>query len=158
MKKTHIGILLMLIGTLFAVGSVIYLKYGVQTAKTDTENPKHALITLDSPMPNATISSPLEIRGKARGYWFFEASFPAVLTNWDGLIIAEIPVQAQSEWMTEDLVSFTASMDFESPYKEGDPDFMKRGTLILEKDNPSGLPEHDDAYEITVWFEATEAL
>ena len=29
---------------------------------------------------------------------------------------------------------------------------MKRGSLILKKDNPSGMPEHDDALEIPIFF------
>lgn len=110
------------------------------------------LVQLHSPRPNQEIASPLEIRGEARGIWFFEASFPVILTNWDGLIIAQHYATADGEWMTEDFVPFTSTLEFESPYKEGDPDFFKRGTLILRKDNPSGLPEHDDALEIPVVF------
>ncbi len=93
-----------------------------------------------------TISSPLEITGEARGQWFFEANFPIVLTNWDGLIIAEGYATAQDEWMTTDFVPFTATIDFERP------EYGERGTLILQKANASGLPEHDDALEIQVIF------
>ncbi len=92
------------------------------------------------------------LEGKARGYWFFEGSFPVVLTNWDGLIIAEGFATAEGEWMTEDFVPFKGELTYTSPYKAGDPDFMKRGSLILKKDNPSGLPENDDAFELTVFF------
>ena len=113
---------------------------------------KDDLIRLDSPRPNAVIESPLEISGEARGYWFFEASFPVYLTNWDGLIISQWHATATGEWMTENFVPFTSLLDFESPYKEGDPDFFQIGTLILQKDNPSGLSEHDDALEIPVLF------
>jgi hypothetical protein len=113
---------------------------------------KSDLIRVDSLDVNEVIFSPLTITGEARGYWFFEASFPIVLTNWDGLIIAEGYAQATDEWMTEDFVPFTASIAFDSPYRVGDPDFMRRGTLILQKDNPSGLPEHDDALEMPITF------
>jgi hypothetical protein len=112
------------------------------------------LIRLESPLPGGEIESPLVIRGEARGYWFFEASFPIVLTNWDGLIIAESFATAEGEWMTEEFVPFEATLEFISP-TEGIstvPDFLKRGFLILEKDNPSGLPEHDDALEIPIFF------
>ena len=30
--------------------------------------------------------------------------------------------------------------------------FSRRGFLMLKKDNPSGLPEHDDALEIPIYF------
>lgn len=118
---------------------------------------KTNLIRIDSPLPNDTIDSPLTISGEARGYWFFEASFPIILTDWDGKIIAEHYATAAGEWMTEDFVRFVAELDFESPYKVGDPEFMRRGTLILRKDNPSGLSENDDALEIPVLFSAPDA-
>lgn len=103
---------------------------------------------------NETILSPLIIEGKARGYWFFEASFPVVLTNWDGLIIAQHYAEAQDEWMTEEFVPFRAVLEFESPVFPGvdENHFSRRGYLVLKKDNPSGLPEHDDALEIPVLF------
>jgi Immunoglobulin-like domain of bacterial spore germination len=109
-------------------------------------------IVLASPLPGSTITSPLIITGEARGLWFFEASFPVTLTNWDGLIIAEGIATAESDWMTEDFVPFRAELTFTSPYEAGDPTFMERGSLILKRDNPSGLPENDAALEITVQF------
>lgn len=110
------------------------------------------LIILDSPQPQAVVTTPLKLSGKARGSWFFEASFPVMLTNWDGEIIAEGPATAVGDWMTSEFVPFTMNLSFVSPYKAGDPDFMKRGTLILKKDNPSGMSEHDDSFEIQVQF------
>ncbi len=104
------------------------------------------MVVVETPLPESRISSPLTIRGKARGNWFFEASFPVILTNWDGLIIAEGHAQADGEWMTTDFVPFTATLNFEKP------NYGERGALILKKDNPSGLPEHDDAFEMTVFF------
>lgn len=111
------------------------------------------LISVASPEAGEVISSPLEVEGEARGQWYFEAEFHVVLVDWDGRIIAETNARAQDDWMTEDFVPFKATIDFESPYQEGDPDFMKEGTLILQKANPSGLPEHEDAFEIPVRFE-----
>lgn len=113
---------------------------------------KADLIVLATPVPLQTITSPLQISGEARGYWFFEGDFPVVLTDWDGLIIAEGFATAQGEWMTEAFVPFTAELEFISPYMVDGPEFMQRGSLILQRDNPSGLPENDDALEITVRF------
>ena len=127
---------------------------GSGTTATSTESTE--LLILNSPQEGDEITSPLLISGVARGYWFFEASFPIELTNWDGLIIAQGIGQAQGDWMTEEYVPFTATIEYTSPYHAGDPDFMKRGTLILHKDNPSGLPEHDAAKEINVWFESSK--
>jgi len=113
--------------------------------------PKEDLIQVETPRANEKVSSPLVVRGKARGFWFFEASFPVILTDWDGRIIAQVPAQAQSEWMTEEFVPFIATLEFAKPeHIEG---VINRGSLILKKDNPSGLPEHDDALELPVFFE-----
>jgi hypothetical protein len=92
------------------------------------------------------IRSPLEIKGEARGYWFFEGSFPIVLTDWDGLIVAEGFATSDSEWMTEEFVPFTAFLVFNTP------EYGSRGTLILRRDNPSGLPENDDALEVPIQY------
>ena len=107
---------------------------------------KSDLIVLDFPRPNQTVKSPLLVKGQARGFWFFEGDFPVVLTDWDGLIIGEGIAVAQEEWMTEEFVPFQALIEFEVPA------YKNQGTLILQKDNPSGLPKHDDALEIPVFF------
>jgi len=96
--------------------------------------------------PGDIIKSPLVIKGEARGYWYFEASFPIVLVNWDGLIIAEGFATARDEWMTEDFVPFEATLEFTKP------SYGDNGALILQKDNPSDLPEFDDALEIPIKF------
>lgn len=110
------------------------------------------LIRLESPQKDGVVSSPLSITGEARGQWYFEATFPVMLADWDGRIIAEGFATAQDEWMTTDFVPFEAELTFDSPYSASDPDFMKRGSLIIHKANPSGLPENAEALEITVWF------
>lgn len=108
------------------------------------------LVRLLAPHPDEVIPSPLVVRGLARGPWFFEGSFPLTLTNWDGLIIAEGVATAQGEWMTEEYVPFEGTLAFETPEDIGD--FSRRGALILRKDNPSALPEMDDALELTIFF------
>lgn len=115
---------------------------------------KADLIRLEFPRPNQIISSPLSIKGEARGNWFFEASFPVVLVNWDGLIIAQGIATAKSDpdandgagWMTTNFVPFEATLKFTADKNA----YSNRGSLILRKDNPSGLPEHDDVLEIPV--------
>jgi len=124
-------------------------RYDGQTFSENIGNEldKTNLIVVDTPRPNQIISSPLVIKGKARGSWFFEASFPVVLTNWDGLIIASGVASAGEGWMTAEFVPFTAELQFKNP------EYKNNGTLILKKDNPSGLPENDDALEIPILFE-----
>ncbi len=114
---------------------------------TEIGTTTEAKIILDNPKPEQNVSSPLVVSGQARGSWFFEGSFPVTLTNWDGLIIAETSARAEGDWMSEDFVPFTATLNFKN-----DSAVSNRGSLILKKDNPSGLPENDDYHEITVFF------
>jgi len=103
-------------------------------------------ITVNYPQPNDEIESPLTVLGEARGYWFFEGDFPVVLTDWDGLIIAEGIARAQGAWMTDDFVPFDVILEFEKP------SYNNKGTLILKRDNPSGLLENEEALEIPIIF------
>lgn len=104
------------------------------------------LIILEKPQEGEKITSPLTIEGRARGNWFFEATFPVYLADSNGVIIAEGSATAKSDWMTGDYVPFSAMLDFETQ-KNG-----KSGSLILKKSNPSGLPDNDQAFNIKVVF------
>lgn len=103
------------------------------------------LIRVTTPENNDFIKSPLTIIGEARGFWYFEASFPVKLLDADGKQLAIKPAQAKGEWMTESFVPFEVSLEFEKPSTAG-------GSLILQKDNPSGLPENDRELRIPVRF------
>lgn len=103
------------------------------------------LIQVDEPNPFDTLNQlGSTVKGQARGNWYFEASFPAKLTDANGKILSNFPIQATGEWMTKEFVLFNKEFYFdETPA-------TKHGVLILEKDNPSGLPEHDNKIEIPV--------
>ena len=108
---------------------------------------KDNLIRVASPMPNATITSPLTIKGMARGTWFFEATFPFKLIGPDGKEVALVEnfIQASDDWMTTEFVPFEKTITFPKQ-KAG------KGKLILMKDNPSGEARFDDSIEIPVMF------
>lgn len=125
-------------------GKSKYIKY--ENDQLLEANVKDDLIIVDFPIPNSQISSPLTFSGKARGPWFFEASFPVYLVNWDGLIIAQGIATAQGDWMTNDYVPFSGTLEFEKP------DYGERGAIIFQKDNPSGLSEYDNALEMSIRF------
>lgn len=109
-------------------------------------NDKSDLIRVDAPLPDEVVKSPLIVKGVARGYWFFEASFPVSLLDSNGNQIALGIAQAEGEWMTTEFVPFKAELNFAKPTTSA-------GELILKKDNPSGLPEHDDELIIQVKFD-----
>ena len=85
------------------------------------------------------------MRGEAHGSWYFEASFPVRLVASDGSVLAEVPATALDDWMQDAKVPFEVSIVFATPTATS-------GTLILKRDNPSGLPEHDASVEIPVVF------
>lgn len=106
-------------------------------------------LQLNEPKLMQSVTSPLEISGRAIGPWFFEGSFNAVLTNWDGRIIGETLLEAEEAWTTEEFVPFSGEIVF----LEEDTQPYSRLFLVLQKSNPSGLPENDEALEIPLYLE-----
>lgn len=109
------------------------------------EMEKQDLIRIFSPRPNTIVKSPLDITGEARGYWFFEASFPVKIFDANNVLLGSGIAQAESDWMTENFVSFESNIEFQTST-------TKTGTLILEKDNPSGLPQYEDKLTVPIIF------
>ena len=109
------------------------------------ENSQEEMVVVDQPQADETVSSPLLVKGKAPGYWYFEGDFPILLLDADGEEIATAIASTQQDWMTEDLVPFEAELEFEATTEEG--------TLVLKKDNPSGLPQNEEKIEIPIKFE-----
>ena len=106
------------------------------------------LITVSSPSPGELVESPLTVIGEARGWWYFEATFPIELQSENGEVLGEGYAKAQDDWMTESFVPFEAEISFLLP-EENAPE---SGVLILHRENPSDLPEHDASISIPVRF------
>ncbi len=106
---------------------------------------KNDLIQVSEPQANQEISTPVLVKGQARGYWFFEASFPIEVQDSNKVTIATGIAQAKGEWMTNDFVPFETQIDFIRP-------LSKNGYLILKKDNPSGDPQNDDQLILPIMF------
>jgi hypothetical protein len=143
-----------------AIGLSLCLLAGCTAANTTTESSASSFSSMmeDSSIPaaqidihitaphmNAKVQSPLVVTGQARGSWYFEASFPIRLLDGNGNVIANAPAEAQGNWMTEDFVPFSATLPFVTPS-------TPTGTLILEKDNPSGDAAHSAQITIPVQF------
>lgn len=103
------------------------------------------LIQVIEPRPEETLSSPVRIKGKARGTWFFEGDFPIYLLDENNEEIAVAIATAQGEWMTEEWVEFSATLEYENPTSE-------RGILRFVKNNPSDQRDLDRSLEISVNF------
>ncbi len=115
-----------------------------QISKTD----QSALIKINNFISGQIVQSPLMIEGVAPGSWFFEASFPVKIYNENsqliGMAIATASA-ADGSWMTDKLVPFKAELKFDSATSTS-------GALVLEKDNPSGLPENAAELRLPVRF------
>ena len=103
------------------------------------------LIQIDSPLENSIITNPVTIRGKARGNWYFEASFPVEILDEDGTVLWQGPIQAQGDWMTSEFVPFSQTITFKAPKGTS-------GQIIFHKDNPSGDPARDESVSVSVKF------
>jgi hypothetical protein len=117
------------------------------TPTTISEPVKNAQDTIEVLVPQIkqVVSSPFLVTGKAKGMWFFEASFPIKILDQDGTLLGTGIATAQGNWMTEDFVDFKSIIEFTSP--KG-----KTGNIIFMKDNPSGLPENDESFIIPITF------
>jgi hypothetical protein len=97
--------------------------------------------------PNdGVVASPLTVNGKVPGSWSSEGAFPVELLDGNGTRLSDTTAVLQGDWMTDAMVPFTATLPF-APMAEG-----QSGTLVLRKDNPSGLSENDDSVSIEVRF------
>jgi len=100
-------------------------------------------IVVSQPQANAIISGTIQVMGQARGQWFFEAVFPVQLINENEELISQTQAHAQEDWTTENFVPFEAQIEVPAG-------FSGNATLILRRDNPSGLPEYDRELRIPV--------
>lgn len=100
-----------------------------------------AFVRVSRPALDEAPRSPMTISGAAVGPWFFEGSFPVQLVLTDGRVLASHLVMAQGEWMTTDFVPFEGQIEFEVTEPT-------EAVLVLMRDNPSDLAEHDASVRI----------
>jgi len=138
---------IILVVLLVLIGGLILAKAILFKDKEESSNPNIVV----SIKPNQVITSPLQIDGKVRGFWFFEASFPVKLVDENNNVLATGIAQAKGEWMTSDFVDFETEIEFVS--KDGG-----KGFLVFNRDNPSGLPENDEEFRVPVIIESMETI
>lgn len=103
---------------------------------------KGVKVEVTSPENDESPTSPFTVEGRVPGNWSFEASFPIELVDQEGNRLAMAVAQLDGDWMTEELVPFSAVIEL--------TDYSGTATLILHKDNPSGLPENDDTVQVPI--------
>jgi hypothetical protein len=126
-----------------------------QSTTSQTTQPKPAAnsytsthgvaVIVYAPAKGSTVSNPVGVIGQVPGTWSFEAAFPVELQDAQGNTVARGSAQLLSDWTTTKLVPFSASLTYTSTPTGA-------GTLILHKDNESGLAKNDDEVRIPVHF------
>ena len=104
------------------------------------------MIKITNPYPGAVTGKTFTVTGEARGTWYFEGSFTIELLDKNSKRLAIAVAQAEGEWMTENFVPFKAEIKVPENY-------IGPATLILNKDNPSDMREHDASVSFPITVE-----
>lgn len=157
MKKLIIifaGIIAVLLGILIFVPGPKNIQIPVNTPPSDIVQPTvspDGKVSVSLPQTNGKVVSPVTVLGTVTGGgWYFEASFPITVLDGDGTVLGRAPAQAQGDWMTTGTVPFVATITFSNPK-------YVTGTILLEKDNPSGLPQNAGEFMVPVRFGSASA-
>lgn len=153
-----VAILLAILALIVAViSAVFYMRlWSAQTSPrsypaypkpvTKTTNSAAVTVELTEPLAGTSVTNPIQIAGRAPGNWFFEATFPVVLEDVDGNELSRTQAQAVGDWMTTDLVEFTASLEYSVTQETS-------AVLVFRPDNPSGLPNTEE-YRLPITLSA----
>ena len=99
-------------------------------------------IVVHTPQPFEKVTGTLVIKGEARGTFFFEGDFPVEVVLANGELIQHYAM-ADDEWMTEEFVPFTSTIDISGL----EPQDV---TIKLHRNNPSDNRENDMVMELPV--------
>jgi len=83
-----------------------------------------------------TTEKEVELSGLVMGSMAFEGDFPVYIKDADGNVVASA-IAFVPNWMTIEKVPFTVQFSFEKAVS------LEKGVIVFQKDNVSGLPEHD---------------
>jgi hypothetical protein len=114
----------------------------VATSTPNETQPLHARVVVHSPASGAAVGNTFTVTGEAPGNWYFEAVFPVQVRDAENNKVGQGQAQAQSDWMTTAQVPFKADITVTG--------YTGAATLVLLRDNPSGLPQNDDSVEVPI--------
>ena len=141
MTKIIAGLIVLIL--VAALGVWLYLvpvgdtNGGGELQKFSSEN-----VRVNSPRINEKVEKKFAVTGEIRGNWMFEASFPIQVLDPSGNKVAQGFAMTSANWMTTEFVPFTGEITTAG--------YSGPATIVLMKDNPSGLPENDDSVSFTV--------
>lgn len=118
----------------------------IETPKITYVNTNNDIIVPELPFPGAVTGKEFSVIGKARGNWYFEASFPLEVIDQNGNTLVKSYATAQGEWMTNEFVPFKGEIKILDSY-------IGPATLVLHKDNASGEPQLDASISFPIVIE-----
>ncbi|HPP43917.1 MAG TPA: Gmad2 immunoglobulin-like domain-containing protein [Caldisericia bacterium] len=142
MKHTNIIIVILIIIIISILALNFYQRYSITKKINDAKD----LIVIESPEPYEKVQNPIHIKGKARGNFFFEATFPIRIEDENGNILTTGYVETKEDWMTDNFVSFETYLNFSK-------NDVKNGFIVFEKANPSDLEENRFEVKIPIYFQ-----
>ena len=103
-------------------------------------------IVVEAPLPGAIAETPLIVRGRARGAWYFEGEIGLKLVDPNYNVIARGFATAKDEWMKKGFVPFEGRIAFQRPAESN------RVILIVSRNNPSEDRSLDAVLEVPLVF------
>lgn len=103
-------------------------------------------VAIEVPFPGGVVGKQFSVVGQARGTWYSEGVFSVSVVAADGTVLAQARAEAQGDWMTEELVPFRADLSVPQEY-------IGPASLVLSRDNPSGLPDNDASITVPLTVE-----
>ncbi len=147
----HIKSIAIIIGLgVVILGSVLLWKYRTEKVPAIPETPQQNQsatnpITVDTLTSGQVITLPMTVTGMVVGNWFFEGSFPVFMKDVNGNQIGVALADSSRDWMTTNSIPFSVTLPVTN--------YQGAGTLVFTKDNPSGEPQFDASYSVSVVFQ-----
>ncbi len=93
--------------------------------------------------PGSIITDVVTITGEIKGVYFFEGKAQGLLLDENKKVLDTFSLDATSNWLTADAVSFKTTVDTTSA-------LPGPGYLRFKNDNPSGDPEKDKYIDVPI--------
>lgn len=109
------------------------------------ESVRGTTITIDDWADGRMVDGNLTITGMVPGSWSFEGSFPVAVVMQGDIGLPGGTAQLSGDWMTTEQVPFSVTLDLSGAELAGE-----KLDIVLQKANPSDLPENDDSLRLPV--------
>lgn len=136
--KTILSILV-IIAAVLALIFILKIPAQAPTVQAPIVNPE---ITLTNLTNGDSVQLPFTVNGEVKGNWFFEASFPVFIKDQNGNQLGYGLASSPQDWMTANMIPFSVTLPTVN--------YTGPGTIVFQKDNPSGEPQFDASLIVPV--------